>query len=118
MGDRAIDGNTTSWIDQDNVSHHEGIGSDLPRLSVASYGNRLGQEVQELADGGPTAGYGQVFQHFGNQHEERNDQRGEELADSGCGHDGDGHGEFHGHAAGQDIFERFLEDWPTADRES
>ena len=66
----------------------------------------------------PAARDRQALKHLRDQHEQRNDKRGEELADSGCGNDGNRHGQFHCHASRNQIFQRFPENRPAAHKQA
>jgi len=68
-----------------------------------------------MTDSPSAAPHRQPFDDFGDQHEESNQQRGEELADSRRRRQRDGHGKFHGHAPLEQVRNRFLEDWIAAD---
>ena len=67
-------------------------------------------------NGSASAADGQFLQHFRDQDEEQNDERCEILADGERGHQGDGHGKFHGHAARQQVRNGLLEDRIAADQ--
>ena len=54
--------------------------------------------------------HGEPFEDFRAQNEQRNHERGEHFPDSRRGHDGDGHGKLHSHAALHDIFVGLVKD--------
>ncbi|GAA3277586.1 hypothetical protein GCM10020258_59430 [Sphingomonas yabuuchiae] len=60
----------------------------------------------------------QALQYLSDEHEQRDDQRCEELADRRRRDDGDRHRQLHRHAALEDVLESFLYDRPTADKEA
>ena len=59
----------------------------------------LGKKVQHVLDGTAPAPDSEPFEDLGCEHERCDHKRGEKLADRQRGNKGDGHGEFHGHAA-------------------
>ena len=76
----------------------------------------LRQKVKQVFDGSPPAANGQPFQYLGDEDEQHNDQGGEELADRQGRTEGDGHGQFHRHAPGEEVGDRLLEDRIAADQ--
>jgi hypothetical protein len=53
--------------------------------------------TEQVADCAAPARDRHALQDLGNQDEQRDDERGEELRDGRRRHDGDGHRELHGH---------------------
>ena len=88
----------------------------MPRYNVAAANpDRAWQKVEKVMDCPPAARDGHALEDFGHQHEQRDDEGGEELADRRRGDNRDAHGEFHGHPPRDDVLGRLLEDRPPAD---
>src|SRR5690606_38278885 len=83
--------------------------------ALAAQLHLVGQERHEVADGAAAALKGHAFEHFGDEHEEGDDQGHEEIAGIGGGHDRNAHGQFHGHAALEDGAPGLLEQRPATD---
>ncbi len=83
--------------------------------AVRAHFRALRKQIEQLPDGAPPPANRHSFEDFGDQHKNRNQKRGEELADSRRRHKGDGHGEFHGHVPFQQIGNRFFKDGIAAD---
>ena len=77
--------------------------------------HRARQKLEQIADRLAAAADGHVFQHFGDQNEQGDDERGKKLADRGCRDDRNRHRQLHGHAAFNDILEGLLDDRPASD---
>jgi hypothetical protein len=78
----------------------------------------LRKQVQQFPDGASAASHRHPFQDFGDQHEYRDEQGREELANHRSRYQRDGHGQFHGHAPFQQIGNRFFEDGVASDQEA
>ena len=114
----AVDRHASARVYQHGVADPKFGGIDLAHPAGAAHRNRARQELQEIADRMATARDRHALQHLGDQHEQRNDERGEKFADRRRRDDGDGHGQFHGHAPGEEVLERLPEDRPAADHEA
>jgi hypothetical protein len=111
---RAINRHATARIDEHSVTDLEIVGIDIAHRAAAANRDRPWQEVEKVMDRSPAARDGHAFEHFGHQHEQRNDEGGEELSDRGRSDNRNAHGELHGHPPCYDVFGRLLENWPAA----
>jgi hypothetical protein len=91
------------------------VGIDIAHRVAAANRDRAWQKVEQVMDCPSAARDGHGLEHFGHQHEQRDDEGGEELADRCRGDDRDAHGELHGHPSRDDVLGRLLEDRPPAD---
>ena len=78
---RAINRHATARIDEHSVANIEIVGIDIAHRAAAANRDRARQEVEKVMDCPPAAREGHALEHFGHQHEERDDESGEELAD-------------------------------------
>ena len=83
--------------------------------ALSEHTRGLGKKIQHVLDGAPPAADGEPFEDLRCKHERGDHQRGEELADRQRGNEGDGHGEFHGHPALKNVFERLFENGVAPD---
>ena len=116
--DDAIDRDARAGLDQDDLAHLKLVGRNLMFGAAPANERDARQEIDELLDGLATAGNREPFQHLGHQDEEHDHERGEELPDDRGRADGDGHGQFHRHAALEKGFEGLAPDRPAADQQS
>jgi len=112
---RAIDRHATARIDEHGVANFEVVGIDIAYRVAAANRDRAWQKIEQVVDCPPAARDSHALEYFGHQHEQRNDEGGEELADRCRGDNRDAHGELHGHAPRDDVLGRLLEDRPATD---
>ncbi len=111
----AIHGKMPSRPHQHNVADVHVQKSARGHAAVRSHLHGLRQQVQQLPDGASAAPHRHPFDDFGDQHEQRNQKRGEEFADGRSRRQGDGHGKLHGHAPLEQVGNGFFEDRQAAD---
>ena len=114
----AVDGHARAGVHEHGVADPELGGIRIAQPARATDRNRARQEIQEITDCVPSTRDRHALQHFSNEHEQRNDERGEKLADGRRRHDRDGHRQFHRHAPGDQVLQRLLEDRPAADQQA
>ena len=104
----AVDRHPAARIDQDRFADRELIGVDvadrrLPRRTATV----PRQEIEKVAIARAAARDRQALRDLGDQDEQGDHERGEELPDRGRGDDGDGHRQLHGHAPLDDVLKCF-----------
>jgi len=105
---QAIYRDSASRPDEDDCPDRNFLNSDVfPRPSFI-HRHRRRQQVNQVTNCRSAPAHCQALEHFGNQNEERDNQRGEHFADSQGGQNRDGHGEFHRHSALDNIFNCFV----------
>jgi hypothetical protein len=67
------------------------------------------KEIQQSLYGPTATTHGHSFQYLGDQHEQSDDQRREELTYRQCSDDGDAHRQFHRHTSVGDGFDGFAQ---------
>ena len=117
-GDNAVHRNSTAGSHQHHVADLHFGKTSRGNLARRSHLGSLRQQVQQFADRASAASHRHPFQNFGDQHEDRDEQGREELADDRGGYQRDGHGKFHGHAPFQQIGDRLFEDGIAADQDA
>jgi hypothetical protein len=115
---RAVDRHAPAGIDEHGVADLEIVGIDIAHSATAANRDRAWQEVEQVMNRPPAARDGHAFKDFGHQHEQRDDEGGEELADRRSGDNCDAHGELHGHPPRDDVLGRLLEDGPAPDNQA
>ena len=113
-----IDGNVLAGRDEDPIADADRFDRDDRNHAVAANGRAMRHHVDEVRDRSPATIDRQMLQLLGDEHEEGDDQRGEELRDRGCSHDGDRHGQFHGHPPLFDVVECLAEDRPGSEQQT
>jgi hypothetical protein len=78
---RAINRHATARIDEHRVANFEIIGIDIAHSAAAANRDRAWQKIEKVMDCPPAARDGHALEDFGHQHEQRDDEGGEELAD-------------------------------------
>lgn len=74
---------------------------------------RVGEEIEQAADRPPPPADRQAFEDLGDENEEHDDERGEELPDADGGSKRDGHRQLHRHPAFQNVLQGLLENRPA-----
>src|SRR5580698_853576 len=113
--DRSIDRDSAARSNDNDLSGENCLSVHFDNLIAPENAGRLRKEVEHVLNGTTPTTYSKPLKDLRCKNECSNDQRREELADCKRGDKGDGHGEFHGHAALDDVLECFLEDGISAD---
>src|SRR5712692_2444528 len=94
----------------DDIAHPHFRSAHFLCAASTANDNLLWEQVQQIFDCAPAPAHGQSLEHFGNQHEKRDDQRCKELSDCQRREQRDGHGKFHGHPDLKDVLDGLFED--------
>ena len=82
--------------------------------AVAAHDGRGRQAIEKISTGATAPPDGQALENLGDEHEEGDDERREELADDERGPERNRHRQLHRHAALTEVLPRFGEDRPAA----
>src|ERR1700730_6973949 len=110
IDDLSIHGDSAARSNDDDLSGENCLSVHFDNLIASENAGRLRKEVEHVLNSTSSAPHRQAFKYLGCQNERGDDECGEELADRKRRDQGDGHGEFHRHAAFEDVLERFFED--------
>jgi hypothetical protein len=109
----AVDRDAAAWADENGIADTQFVRLNVANRSLAPHRDRSRQEIQKILDRAPAPGHRHTLKHLGDKNEQADDERREELPDRGRGNNGDGHRQFHRHAAGKNILDRLLENRPA-----
>jgi hypothetical protein len=78
---QAVNGNAGAGLDYDDVTRSGFRSSHLARSALAADESTARQEVQQVLNRAAASADGETLQHLGDQYEQHNHKRGEELSD-------------------------------------
>ena len=114
----AVDRHQAARIDQYAIADAQFFDRNLVSAVGTADGHGARQKVQQIANRPPATRNRQVLEYFGDQHEQGDDERGEELGNRGCCQDRNRHREFHRHPARGDVLDCLFEDRPAANQDA
>src|SRR6202040_706866 len=90
--------------------------TQLTLLAVTPHPDLTRQRIDQGLDRTPPTANRVTFDHLGEEHEKRDDERGEKLPDAQRGNERNGHGEFHRHAPLAKVLPRLFENGESTDK--
>ena len=112
----AVHGDSAAGPYDNHFSGQNGFRVHFDDLILSEHARGLGKKVQHVLDGAAPATDSEPFEDLRCEDECGDDKRGEKLANRQRGNKGDGHGEFHRHAALKNVLECLLEDGVAPDQ--